>query len=1329
MLRGRTASIAAAGATPEAAPPAAAMAEQLWVKSRSGAISGRGFHFQDVVGAWLAGRMLAGADTVEALVPEGFEDLHGEGTLDRFIQVKSRQERVGDFPAARAAEHVLGVWEQHRKRMRDGIEGQPLIIWERPVEGARFGRWGDSLDAGLAEDHPLRAEIGRRSLAHGLAPAELDELLHTMGGFVLSWGDALDQTISAVTGRTGLPRAAGVAIVQALRTAVADCVDRNAASNWSGRAGLTRTDIERLVTDAQQLVDRDSLEQALRSGVCEPVDFRTASPGADFFTGVDVQPGHVAAGLPVPRPDVTGRVLAALNDFRPALVSGPSGVGKSAVMWMSAYVTRNVLWHRVRRLEERDIEPLVRLVKALGPSPQAPVGLIVDAVGTGAMAAWDQLLGELTAIPGALLLGSVRNEDLLPIRTLPRCTVIDVTLDGQLAEKIHAGLTARGLTAAPHWREAFNDAQGLTLEYTYLLTKGRRLAEVISEQVNRRVMERRWLEIDILALSSVAHQWGARLDVSALERHLDAPRGDVRQAIQRLQDEHLIHVSHGAIDGLHQLRSRALSAAVHATPPPTIDETVESVVGLLDGTQLRSFVLGALTDRPDVDAALLRGLSSRMHAERSAAVWAEVLTALRLADFRRAATGWREVLDRHRVRPADRLVTMQQILVGGGIATELPDRVKPEIGAAVRDILARCDDASPLRDALLAAVGSRTLADVLLECTTAPQAARLIAATGGLDSPLTEANTSGRPLMRALQTCKPAELGELIKTAADTDPALGKTLSDLAGGDEALLRRFCGSYPWLVDLRIDVVDGDKVAVGRLLHVSDEIQGSPDTYVRELAKALLTCFPSCTRADVQAMHAGGAPITIRDHTSGVSHLQSRYVHTASSVAWARSRLRTGASIATDTDLTNRVHKVIHLLADAATFLDDLLQTWCQSRGKQKAAERLTARWRALDDAAAGLTRPLDRAEQAIVDSNDGPAPPLTDDAYTLVHGIVSLPDRIASGDNHASLATYAWDTLSSATQAVADTERWELAGLEGPPASLGRIRLLLLDLHAILAELAWGTLSPKQVQSDARQGPSQHALHRAADHARTLASLRREAQIARLEAAGIAEGLNLRIRVRPVTESSGVEWPPVTTALAVSVTNLEEWIGRLPVAVRLINQFLETPAFRPSVLVVPLIGERPLRQLAQQVRTDAWPGADLFDEWAAEFDPAWPTPLADAVAESTAALQIMSGLAVLPRKAWTQTHRELLGRQMERLSANIALLSDQTAPELGTVLADLTARVATELDADPPISDSFAGNLAQAVTGQPNDDLGLIVHMTLSAIERDIGQFAAPEPSA
>jgi hypothetical protein len=108
----------------------------LWSATRAGARSGRGYHYQDAVGAWLCGRALSGDLAVERIVPEGFEDLSCEGQDGCFVQVKSRQERVGDFTAATVARHVLDLAERHGRHREAGLVGQPVLV----LCGGR--RWG-----------------------------------------------------------------------------------------------------------------------------------------------------------------------------------------------------------------------------------------------------------------------------------------------------------------------------------------------------------------------------------------------------------------------------------------------------------------------------------------------------------------------------------------------------------------------------------------------------------------------------------------------------------------------------------------------------------------------------------------------------------------------------------------------------------------------------------------------------------------------------------------------------------------------------------------------------------------------------------------------------------------------------------------------------------------------------------------------------------------------------------------------------------------------------------------------------------------------------------
>ena len=126
--------------------------ELLWSDSRAGARAGRGYHYQDLVGAWVVCRVLAGEWVLDRVVPEGWEDLACEGGFGWFLQAKSRQERVGDFSINQVAGFVLDIAQRQAERETAGLHGRPVLVLERPAAGLPFSDW----DRPLAETSTIK---------------------------------------------------------------------------------------------------------------------------------------------------------------------------------------------------------------------------------------------------------------------------------------------------------------------------------------------------------------------------------------------------------------------------------------------------------------------------------------------------------------------------------------------------------------------------------------------------------------------------------------------------------------------------------------------------------------------------------------------------------------------------------------------------------------------------------------------------------------------------------------------------------------------------------------------------------------------------------------------------------------------------------------------------------------------------------------------------------------------------------------------------------------------------------------------------------------------
>ena len=572
-----------------------------WKESRSGAWAARGFHYQHLVSALILVRQWAGLAPPGVLVPEGFEDCVLEFSDRRvWIQIKSRGD--GAFREAEVRD-MLNAVDVRSAKLPEGSDIRSAVVLERQCTGT--------------------------------VEADIDQILSDNAGRVFICRTPGEEIVRLLLAQLDVADVIARSLASDLYTLVADASAENATLSFDERRRISTTEVGRRIFERLEAVDPTAIDHVLLSGVIEPVDFTTPVHEPDFYRGVKVKPGHVAAELVLDRPKDVREVLDALRQRRQVLVTGPSGAGKSALVWLAtAAATRQTRWYQVTGIATAaDGDAILRFVRARGPSELSPLGLVFDEVGSSNSDLWDVLVREMRGLPASHLIGSVRQEDVYLIANQSDTAFVRIALDEALAQSVWERLSRQHLTNWTHWREPFEQSEGLMLEYVHVLTQGQRLAAVIGDQIRLREQQGRDDELNIVRSAAVLCARGGEVDAGRLFGLLNLTPDSANRALRRLIDEHLVRESRpGVLGGLHALRSDALVEASHdgaifqivdtlwnslpAATAGTFPRVVQSILGVPDG---------------DHDLSSLRKLADMLGNSHDIDQWSAILTGLGLA--------------------------------------------------------------------------------------------------------------------------------------------------------------------------------------------------------------------------------------------------------------------------------------------------------------------------------------------------------------------------------------------------------------------------------------------------------------------------------------------------------------------------------------------------------------------------------------------------------------------------------------------------------------------------------------------------------------------------
>lgn len=1101
----------------------------MWAASRSGARAGRGFRYQDLVAALIVLSLWSEGEATALVTPEGYDDISVQSrTGSHFIQVKSRRETAGEYPATEFRKHLRSVATAWVKRRDAGLPPTTILLLERSVVGIQIPGWDSAWRAGSTAGPELSCELDAVSLGDDQTRAAFPASIS-----VALCPDPKARAIDIVATARSVPQSLAEIIVAAVCTQIGETSDTNADRDAAHRAVVDVAGIDALVDHVLATVDLELLDEARSLGVCEAIDWGTTSDGSDLRQGAHVGTPHVATGRLVPRPDLTRQVIEVAEARRLAVISGPSGCGKSALAYTAVHQTRTAYrWQQVHSLTPsgrtgRDaVALLVARIESLRPSVYAPVGVVIDDAGRHDPGQLDRLLRRLADLPNVITLVSIREEDRFPVPLLSSIATITPTLDEAFAEQLWRDYRVHDLTAWAGWREPAERAGGLLLEYVTLLTEGENLDTVVGAQVRAREADQsRYLELEILRLASCANQYGVAVPAYAIQMALDADPGAFTAASRRLIDEHLIiEDSSSLLRPLHEIRSSALARAAH---PFGQRESLRRLVALVPISQLARFLRRALESGAD-SAVMIQAATERVTRDHELETLVAVASAFRADGLRRRADDWRRILDECGVDAGNAVTAFTLSRTHRRHDTD--QLFKPEIVAAVERLssvptdpdlqpLWRRIDAKLVEELVTTAVSDEDKIHLLLQAITVLRgfdATGLEAAADAIGTRLTV-----WPLHYA------ADVTEALRRAA---PELAERAVMVAGGEQLLLRRIATETPWLAAL--DRTD-DGVA-GSWIFIDEELQPDQNESVVEVCRLALALAPTAMIAKVGAVDSLGRLVKFGEYPLVDKAIPRENLPHSLEVSENRAQARALARKYGARTLTSKLAAEAEALGTLIELLPEITIAHLGDRAVPQATVR---RFHAATALLSEMDAPADEGYTDEVPGALGDYP-VESTAVTVVRSLLQhvIPNlaRAAVAERRPILTVGMLDNLIHKVGTLIEVDRYRY--LPDPP-DCARLLDCLRHLRIIASASAGADASVRasmRAAAGRHTGSARIAAAAAVATERSSAALQKEAARLRLALAGSGFAV---VVVPSWSDHAMMSWPPGDLAIAVEGESL------------------------------------------------------------------------------------------------------------------------------------------------------------------------------------------------
>lgn len=552
-----------------------------------GAANIRGIHYQIVysVSRALHLRHEEGA----SIQLEGIEDLDliGLRVSDEYIQVKT-----AGTPWSGA--RLKGPVEGFLKALRSNEDGQFRLVVNFALQ-ADLARLAEYPQLSPPERKRVAKKFRKLCKAVGGSEAEASTLLERLQVESIS-DEELERGV-----REDLTEAFGLGTCAA-GTYMYVLVSR--FLEWAGdREEISWQRVEELRSSVGEALTREAQFQAFGSTLIDSLSWSVDATESDFFEAKGARPGHVAAGLDVPRPKWLERIGQAIAASKVCVLRASSGQGKSTLLYRFAFENwprKHTFIVQAAESEEQagQIVAFVRHRVDVG----LPVFILLDNANWSTRC-WSTIARACSSL-GVPMLASTRTEDWHRFGrdTATTYEILEPDLDTPEAHELYDAFAGKGRlhesVLSAEWAIEKIGSPLLLIEFVYLLTHGQMLEERLREQITEISRQQEdGAKVEIIRRLAVAHTLGSPVHSGELFSQLST-RDDPQQLLKSLSGEYLT-IDGNNIEGLHWVRSNHLVTILHEGGRSP-DETALAVLDAIPDSASRAFVANALS-RPGAE--------------------------------------------------------------------------------------------------------------------------------------------------------------------------------------------------------------------------------------------------------------------------------------------------------------------------------------------------------------------------------------------------------------------------------------------------------------------------------------------------------------------------------------------------------------------------------------------------------------------------------------------------------------------------------------------------------------------------------------------------------